>query len=319
MIFDNFDLANFWDNSSEWARESYVGEKVTDELIRSTESELGYRLPASYLELMRSQNGGMTHRDCFPTEQRTTWSHNHVAISGILGIGRDKTYSLCGSIGSSFMIEEWGYPEIGVCICNCPSAGHDMIMLDYSKCGPTGEPEVVHVDQEWDYKITFLAKNFEEFIRGLVPSSVYDTSEQDLIDALKKIDHGSFSSTLTKLIADSGEPMFGPLIRKLCRDKTNDFGAFALHADETSQTVYDLLFYLYSATNVVRDKESYFKIYPDIIVFGDGDFSTKGYAPSFIEGWFDERVASKKIVDVTGVGLKFSDEYMMLVRQKLVQ
>ncbi len=178
MIFDNFDLADFWDNSSEWAREGYVGEKLTDDLILSIESELGYRLPASYIELMRNQNGGITHRDCFPTERRTTWAHNHVAITGILGIGRDKTYSLSGSLGSTFMIEEWGYPEIGICICNCPSAGHDMIMLDYSKCGPTGEPEVVHVDQEADYKVTFLAKNFEEFIRGLVHSSVYDTADE---------------------------------------------------------------------------------------------------------------------------------------------
>lgn len=44
-----------------------------------------------------------------------------------------------------------------------------MIFFDYRECGPQGEPKVVHVDQEMDYKITFLADNFEEFIRGLVP------------------------------------------------------------------------------------------------------------------------------------------------------
>lgn len=52
-----------------------------------------------------------------------------------------------------------------------------MIMLDYRKNGKTGEPEVVHVDQEFDYKITFLAKDFETFVRGLVHDSVYDSSE----------------------------------------------------------------------------------------------------------------------------------------------
>lgn len=69
------------------------------------------------------------------------------------------------------MQENWGYPAIGPCICNCPSAGHDMIMLDYRKCGPEGEPEVVHVDQEWDFQITTLAPNFEAFVRGLVDES----------------------------------------------------------------------------------------------------------------------------------------------------
>lgn len=57
---------------------------------------------------------------------------------------------------------------IGVAICDCPSAGHDMIFLDCRECGPQGEPKVVHIDQEYDYEITPLADSFEEFIRGLV-------------------------------------------------------------------------------------------------------------------------------------------------------
>lgn len=33
------------------------------------------------------------------------------------------------------MIDEWEYPAIGVAICDCPSAGHDMVFLDYRDCG----------------------------------------------------------------------------------------------------------------------------------------------------------------------------------------
>jgi hypothetical protein len=40
---------------------------------------------------------------------------------GIMGIGRSKTYSLCGSLESQFMIDEWGYPNTGIFICNCHS------------------------------------------------------------------------------------------------------------------------------------------------------------------------------------------------------
>lgn len=43
----------------------------------------------------------------------------------------------------------------------------DMIFLDYRECGPNGNPKVVHVDQEFDYKITELAENFETFIEML--------------------------------------------------------------------------------------------------------------------------------------------------------
>lgn len=49
-----------------------------------------------------------------------------------------------------------------------------LIMLDYRKNGNQGEPEVVHVDQESDYRITLLAENFETFIKGLVHSDVYE-------------------------------------------------------------------------------------------------------------------------------------------------
>ncbi|WP_331478031.1 hypothetical protein [Terrisporobacter hibernicus] len=42
-----------------------------------------------------------------------------------------------------------------------------MIMLDYRKCGKEGEPEVVHVDQDNDYNITFVTKDFETFVNGL--------------------------------------------------------------------------------------------------------------------------------------------------------
>ena len=77
------------------------------------------------------------------------------------------------------MIEEWGYPDIGIAICDCPSAGHDMVFLDYRECGPHGEPGVVHIDQEDDYLITPLADTFEEFVRGLVDEEDYD-DEEDL-------------------------------------------------------------------------------------------------------------------------------------------
>lgn len=176
--FEGFDLTNFWDDSM-YARKEYVSEPPSGELIASVEEELGYRLPASYIWLMKQHNGGIPVNTCYPCEEPTCWAEDHVAITGIFGIGREKSYSLCGELGSQFMIDEWEYPAIGVAICDCPSAGHDMIFLDYRACGPQGEPAVVHVDQENDYKITHLADSFEEFIRGLEHESLYDPDEDE--------------------------------------------------------------------------------------------------------------------------------------------
>jgi hypothetical protein len=67
-----------------------------------------------------------------------------------------------------------GYPAIGIYFADCPSAGHDMVCLDYRECGPSGEPRVVHVDQEWGYQITFVAESFEAFIRGLESGEAFE-------------------------------------------------------------------------------------------------------------------------------------------------
>ncbi len=178
IVFGNVDVARFWEYS-EYAQENYVGEQLTDDIRVSIESELGYRLPDAYVELMRHQNGGLPLRTQHRTTEPTSWAEDHVAITGLYGIGRNRPYSLCGSMGSRFWIEEWEYPEIGVYFADCPSAGHDMLCLDYRECGPSGEPEVVHVDQESDYKITPVADTFESFIRGLERDEAFTSIEDE--------------------------------------------------------------------------------------------------------------------------------------------
>ncbi|MDW2998468.1 DUF2185 domain-containing protein [Faecalibacterium prausnitzii] len=198
--FEGFDLTNFWDDNW-YALKEYVSEPPSDELIASVEEELGYKLPAAYIWLMKQHNGGIPVNTCYPCDEPTSWADDHVAITGIFGIGREKSCSLCGELGSQFMIDEWEYPAIGVAICDCPSAGHDMIFLDYRACGPQGEPAVVHVDQENDYKITHLADSFEEFVRGLEHESLYDPDEdvedlEDDADEEKTDRKGSFAGSV---------------------------------------------------------------------------------------------------------------------------
>jgi len=172
-VFEGFDLEQFWE-PSEYALKEYVGAPLTDDAVATVERELGYKLPASYVELMRYQNGGIPRRTNHRTKERTSWAADHIAITGIYSIGSEKRGSLCGKTGSRFWHDDWGYPDIGVYFADCPSGGHDMVCLDYRACGPTGEPQVVHVDQELDYRVVFVAATFEAFIRGLEADSAFD-------------------------------------------------------------------------------------------------------------------------------------------------
>lgn len=232
--FEGFDLTNFWDDNW-YALKEYVSDPPSDELIASVEEELGYKLPAAYIWLMKQHNGGIPVNTCYPCDEPTCWAEDHVAITGIFGIGREKSCSLCGELGSQFMIDEWEYPAIGVAICDCPSAGHDMIFLDYRACGPQGEPAVVHVDQENDYKITHLADSFEEFIRGLEHESLYDPDEdaEDLEDDSdeEETDHkGSFAGSVLLSKAEWDK-------EQLIRDLREEWGIVDEEPDEDDEDV----------------------------------------------------------------------------------
>ena len=232
--FEGFDLTNFWDDNW-YALKEYVSDPPSDELIASVEEELGYKLPAAYIWLMKQHNGGIPVNTCYPCDEPTCWADDHVAITGIFGIGREKSCSLCGELGSQFMIDEWEYPAIGVAICDCPSAGHDMIFLDYRVCGPQGEPAVVHVDQENDYKITHLADSFEEFVRGLEHESLYDPDEdaEDLEDDAdeEETDHkGSFAGSVLLSKAEWDK-------EQLIRDLREEWGIVDEEPDEGDEDV----------------------------------------------------------------------------------
>ncbi|MET8832424.1 SMI1/KNR4 family protein [Micromonospora sp. NPDC004540] len=147
---------------------------LTDEVLWAVEAQLGHRLPAAYVDLSRRHNGGSFARDAHPAPDRTSWAEDHVGVYRLAAIGRTARFSLCGAVGSAFWVAEWGYPDIGVYIADCPSAGHDMIALDYRS---PGEPAVVHVDQERNYQITVLAPNFETFVSGLLSESDYDLDD----------------------------------------------------------------------------------------------------------------------------------------------
>ena len=100
----DFNWTGFW-KDTDYAFESYIGREVTDEDIKNAEAELGYTLPAAYIELLKNHNGGVVNKNCFINDD-----DDCVYITGIYGIDRDKKYSLLGEMGNEFWISKVKYP-----------------------------------------------------------------------------------------------------------------------------------------------------------------------------------------------------------------
>ncbi|OWK42255.1 SMI1/KNR4 family protein [Fimbriiglobus ruber] len=158
---------DFWaDAPDDWDGElppwhEYAGPPLTDELVRAAEEVLGYRLPAAYLDILRIQNGGLPRRRYAPV------GRGWVEITGLFGVGG--WYGIDNpDRGSRYAIREWGYPDTGVVIAPTPAGGHEAVVLDYSGCGPAGEPRVVRVVAEGGRpEVVDLAPDFASFVAAL--------------------------------------------------------------------------------------------------------------------------------------------------------
>jgi hypothetical protein len=146
----------------------YTGPDLTDALIASAELRLGYRLPSSYIELLRVRNGGIPRRRRFRTDFATSWAPDNFEISAFRGVGGPWGIDSDGPLSSREMIAEWGYPDIGIVICDMPSGGHDAVMLDYRE-GPR-DPKVAYVDE--DRVPHVVARSFTEFVEHLEDADV---------------------------------------------------------------------------------------------------------------------------------------------------
>jgi len=137
---------------------------LTAARVRKAEKALGFKLPAAYLALLAERNGAYLRCGQFPTTKCPSWAADHVLFDHVIGIGGED--GVDAEFGSKYLIAEWGYPDTGVVIS---TDGHTAFMLDYSRCGPKGEPRVVWIDVEAGEKprAVVLAPNFAAFLKKL--------------------------------------------------------------------------------------------------------------------------------------------------------
>ncbi|KIL74491.1 SMI1/KNR4 family protein [Pseudobacillus badius] len=130
-------------------------EPLTDEAVAKAEEILQVKLPESYIDILREQNGGYLLYDAYPTSVPTSWADDHIHVDHLKGIGEG------GILETGYLIEEWGLPKHIVLISG---DGHTWIALDYRKTSEN--PPVILIEDDGE-TIIELAPDFLVFLEGL--------------------------------------------------------------------------------------------------------------------------------------------------------
>jgi len=145
----------------------YLQPKLTQRAVDAAEAKLGVKLPAAYLELLRSQNGGYL--------RLTSISPNLAPVDCIAGIGKRFPSILhkdWADVKAHMKDEGIRKPaRIDELVPFCGD-GHFYFCLDYRASGPRGEPRVTYIDVESFDTDRVVAPSFEAFLHKLRPAGV---------------------------------------------------------------------------------------------------------------------------------------------------
>lgn len=174
--------------------------------IKRIEEKLGYKIPESYKTLMDARNGGKLKKSFFQLKDSNGRLLKILRCESLYGIWDDDEHSCLlnkyhnkienGQIVSRYEFEKEGF-EIGSWV---PDSGWGccFFYLDYSICGPWGEPRVSAYVMKWSpihnkaIPINYIvAETFELFIKGLIgrpaaPSFDFALLKDELFEAAKK-------------------------------------------------------------------------------------------------------------------------------------
>lgn len=152
---------NIWkDNTDE-----YKLEPLTVEMLKKAEETFKIKLPLSYINILREQNGGYIKFDSHSSDTPNSWADDHINVDHIFGIGEEN-----GILKSQYLIKEWDLPNNVVLISG---DGHGWIALDYRNTRE--EPPIIYMDVDLG-RIIELAPDFDSFLNGLY---VGETERED--------------------------------------------------------------------------------------------------------------------------------------------
>ncbi|MFF2288694.1 SMI1/KNR4 family protein [Peribacillus butanolivorans] len=161
-------MHEIWDQNEDGS-----SKPVTDSEIAEFEEQLNIKLPSTYLELLRIQNGGYITYNAFKNDTL----ENGIMIDHIYGIGGELSI-----LDSTYLIKEWELPEKLVLFAG---DGHTWFAMDYRKTDEN--PPIIYI--EVDEEIIDIASGFKTFLQGLyVEDEDWDDNEDFDEDELWTID-----------------------------------------------------------------------------------------------------------------------------------
>ena len=148
-------------------------ETLTDDMIASAERQLGVRLPKSYLDALRTKNGGSTigryiklPTQHVPDHLSHYVDHGYIAVLELNGIGTgDDTI-----LETDYFVGEWGLPGPIVILSG---EGHWWIAFDYRVAHEN--PPIVFLDSDSGDTL-HLSNDFASFLSSILPHEhVFDS------------------------------------------------------------------------------------------------------------------------------------------------
>ena len=136
----------------------YVQPPLTDAVIAAAEKQLGVRLPATYLALLREQNGGYLRASWPGSVSRTLFGIG----PGFASITRDGAWWRPKNASEG----AWA-PAAPDLLIPFDGDGHWDVCFDYRAHGVSHEPAVTFVDNECEREET-IAESFAEYLARFV-------------------------------------------------------------------------------------------------------------------------------------------------------
>ena len=288
--------------------------------LNAFEEKLGYALPGSYRLFLKKYNGGANASGFvggIDDDPDTPYmSEDMVRDFYSLDAGED----YCRLRLPEFYFDD-DWPDHALPIADDAGGNFFVLLLG------DGRGQVVFVEHDMEdedglgsLRTRLLAHDFMDFLNRFESRKDYKArrkmeEKEEYARDFKRLNDGALPELLQEVFDGlKGEfPGLESYLRFLCLKVLKQKGFFSLHGEEDSARIYDLVFWAYQQKHSLTEWR---KTYENLMWGNMATFGITGYAPGFIEDWWNRHLQEGMLVR-HGTEYRFSEEFSALIRRKL--